>query len=341
MGETSFYRCLLFVVLIGFAFGNMAHAASKAIVISVSRYPYLEKRDLEGPVNDAALMLESLRRMGLDASDITLLSESPQAKVLPTRANILASLAQAAKQARPGDWMIVFFSGHGSQQPQHKAKNGYIESDGLDEIFLPRDTRRWVPEKGIVEGALLDDDIGLALGRITDRGANVWAIFDTCHAGDMAKGGYFGPDAPVLRYISPYSLDIPASLITRTLSRKNPAPRLILAQSARAKPGKVPYGQLIAFYAAGPDEPAAEELLPTPENTSQRLRYGVFTYALHQQLNTWQGNYQDLADGLRRFYKERPYPTPQFEGALQTVPNFPASTTPPDKTARAASLAIP
>lgn len=323
------------------AWGSLSHASSKAVVVAVSHYPNIERRDLEGPVNDATLMLASLRRLGLEKSDITLLSESPQADAMPTRANILSSITQAAGRVRPGEWLVIYLSGHGTQQPQTRPKNGYIEPDGLDEVFLPRDTARWLPEKRIIEGALSDDDIGLALGRVTARGINVWTIFDTCHAGDMAKNHVFDPDGPVIRYVSPFKLGVPVSLFAQRSSAIPQRSHLAVLIKNKAGASKTPPGQLITFYAAGPDEPAAEELLPNPDAPDKPRRYGVFTYALNQQIRSWSGSYRELADGIQAFYKTRPFPTPQFGGAMQAVPNFGFASNPPDKSVRSTSWVRP
>ena len=328
--------------LVGMTHARTAYADGRAIIIAASNYPYLQNRNLEGPANDAVLMSRTLNRLGLNYADITLLAESTSARALPTRRNILASLDRASRQGQPGEWLIVYFSGHGSQVPQAKPRNGHTEPEGLDEIFLPRDTRRWLPEKNLVEGALLDDDIGVALDRIRARGINVWAIFDTCHAGDMAKGGFsFEPDAPVYRYVSPFSLGIPTELFARTSRRDATRTRIAMAQKVPATTRQHSVGQLITFYASRSDEPAAEELLPDPSTPVQRLRYGVFTYALHQQTEKWNGSFRELANRLRGFYKDRPFPTPQFEGVLETDVRFPSKAQQPDKPARAASVSLP
>jgi hypothetical protein len=336
MGKVSVIAfCCLWI---GGALSGAAQAVERAIVIAVSQYPYLDSRNLEGPANDASLMLGTLKGLGVPRSSITLLADTLGASALPTRANILSSLKREAERALPGDWLVVYFAGHGSQVPQVRPGNSHVEPDGLDEIFLPRDTRRWIAEKGIVEGSLRDDDIGLAFDAITAKGANVWAIFDTCHAGDMAKSGLFGPDAPVYRYVTPYSLGVPVELISRAFTQKPNRAR----QSKSTDPKRnTTSGQRILFYAAGPDEPAAEENFPNPDTPSVRQRYGVFTYALNRHTLGWQGSFRELSDRINRFYKDRPFPTPHFEGPLDSVPSFPALAVRPDKSPRAASLSIP
>ena len=83
------------------------------------------------------------------------------------------------------DFVYLHLSGHGAQQPQAKAGN---ETDGLDEIFLPRDIDKWVNRDKGVPNALMDDEIGAALDAIRDKGAFIWAVFDCCHSGTATRG---------------------------------------------------------------------------------------------------------------------------------------------------------
>jgi hypothetical protein len=147
----------------------------------------------------------------------------------------------------------------------------------------------------------------------------------------------FDSDGPVYRYVTPFTLGVPVNLIAQRYRPVSLRTRLTAPATKKPLNTKTPQGQLLAFYAAGPDEPAAEEMLPNPGTPDKRFRYGVFTYALHQQLETWTGDFRDLASGVVSFYKGRPYPTPQFDGNLQTRARFPAQVAQPDKSRHTAS----
>src|SRR5208283_1122233 len=84
---------------------------------------------------------------------------------LPTRANIQREFARLAEVAQPGDQVMILMGGHGSQQPESEAsKNGPDpELEGLDQIFLPRDTGVWDGEKRTVASAIINDEVGLWL----------------------------------------------------------------------------------------------------------------------------------------------------------------------------------
>ena len=176
-------------VVIALAAGN-AKATGHALLIGVSDYPNLPKRLwLKGPANDVALMSDTLQGLGFEPQRIQKLVSRLGANREPTRANIVLAMARLRLEVQPGDRVVLYFAGHGSQQPQ-PADHGKrpTEADGLDEVFLPADVDRWqgAGSPVAIPNALLDDEIGEWIDGVVDRGATVWAIFDTCHAGGMA-----------------------------------------------------------------------------------------------------------------------------------------------------------
>jgi hypothetical protein len=330
----------VFCILVASVFamsGSGAIAESRALLVGVSGYPSLpEARRLKGPANDVQIMRNALLRVGFTPDNVTVLADGvPGSNALPTKRAILNAMRSLADRSRADDWAVVYFSGHGSQQPQLVTRDTrYIEPDGLDEIFLPYDIGQWDGSKRAVQGALIDDEIGVALDALSIKGVRVWAVFDTCHAGDMAKG-LIAQDAnggPVTRYVSPSSLGVPRETIAQ--ARVNPAAKR--RPRERAKAGRIESVRPIIFYASQADEPAAEEPLPdllAPQrggDTPRSKRYfGLFTYLIAQALPTWQGNFGLLAQEVADRYKSRPYPTPMFEGDLALVPNFSVNLMPP------------
>ena len=61
-----------------------------------------------------------------------------------------------AKNAGPGDQIIVLLSGHGTRQPQPEklAEQYYAEADGMELAFLPEDTGDWNAVGDSVKNAL-------------------------------------------------------------------------------------------------------------------------------------------------------------------------------------------
>jgi Caspase domain len=322
---------VVFGLLLQFQLSDLG-AQTTALLVGVSGYPSLpEHKRLKGPANDVLIMREALLKAGMAPSSVTTLADGVLiSQGLPTRKNILTQLRQIGERVPRGEWLVVYFSGHGSQQPQSKAALSrpgvYIEPDGLDEIFLPYDVGRWSGSLSTVEGAIIDDEFGEIFKSILARGVQLWAIFDTCHSGDMAKAADIRPAKPIRRFVSPSEVGVPDALRATPISK----PKVETSgEDLRIRRMGIPANQLVIFYASHPDEPAAEELLAPPEKLSAQLfpnrdkRYfGLFTYAIAQEIPTWVGSFKQLSSRVAEKYKSRPYPTPIFEGDLDKSQNI-------------------
>lgn len=274
-----------------------AGAAQQALLVGVSEYPALPERRLAGPANDVRLMVRSLSSLGWQPGQMQVLAE--QGDAMPSRANILQALARLAQSSRSGDWVLLYFSGHGAQVPS---------KTGLDEVFLPRDTAFWDAQRQEVKGALRDKELAAALQRIRAQGANVWAVFDTCHAADMLRGRASGR----ARFISAPELRIPVQLWTSAQSAPVPVLRQMRHHAGTRQ------GEYIGFFAASKDEGSLEESLPDPFDGDKRERYGLFTWALAQALReSAPSDFAALARRIAAVYAERPFPTPEFIGRLE------------------------
>lgn len=317
-------------LLLGSLSAHFAHAETRALLVGVSVYPHLPGKNLEGPANDLPLMRSALNRLAVRPENVLELSEAAGPAQWPTRANILAGLDRLVQNSAAGDWVLVYFSGHGAQVPQTAAtRRAHPETDGLDEVFLPRDTTRWQPARGLVEGAIVDDELGAWFDRIRARGAHIWAIFDTCHAGDLTRaggtGGAPGASQPVWRLVSAEDLGLKPGLQQAAGKPRAPVIKAMQAQKTAA-PGHTPVrtaaNRTVAFFASQPDEPAAEEVFTDPQDSQKKRRFGVFTYHLYGALANWSGSFETLAAAVEKSYQDRPFPTPQFSGNL--VQKFPA-----------------
>lgn len=291
-----------------------AQAENRALLVGVSVYAHLPDRNLPGAANDVLLMAKTVAGLGFEAGQVSVLSEA--SGTLPTRANILAGLADLVQQARPGDWVLVYLSGHGAQVPK--------PAGGLDEVFLPRDTELWNPAAQTVAGAVRDQELAAALMRIRAKGAHVWAILDTCHAADMLRqpGRLGRPQS--WRFITPEALHLPMQLWAAhwgshpsRSSTRHPATRGVAA------------GRYVAFFSSQKGEGSAEELLPDPDATGQSKRFGLFTYKLAQATQGWSGSFKALAQRIEAQYLDRPFPTPEFVGPLNITPPFGGTARPP------------
>lgn len=80
------------------------------------------------------------------------------------------NISLLARTSLPGDTVMITYSGHGGQAPDHNLD----EKDGLDETWC------------LYDGMLIDDDFNRLLAQF-QRGVRVIVVSDSCHAGTMTK----------------------------------------------------------------------------------------------------------------------------------------------------------
>ena len=87
-----------------------------------------------------------------------------------TRKNVLALLGAFAKELSAGDYLLLYYSGHGGQVTD---VNG-DEEDGADETWC------------LFDGELLDDEIYSCLSEFKP-GVRIYVLSDSCHSGTVTK----------------------------------------------------------------------------------------------------------------------------------------------------------
>ena len=140
-----------------------------ALLVAVTKYPNLKGADLVGPNNDIRLVrtfLEEDSPAKFEPAHIRVLADGLDGALeSPTHDAITGQLTKLAETVAPGDFVYLHFSGHGTQQP---AVDVTQEPDGLDEVFLPADTNRWVDRSKGIPSAFADNEIGDAVQAIRD-----------------------------------------------------------------------------------------------------------------------------------------------------------------------------
>ena len=163
----------------------------RALLVGCTKYDHLEPSlHLQGPANDVALMRSLLiERFAFPAERIVSLTElTGRADVRPTRANIEREFQRLGREALPGEPIVIFLAGHGSQQPDQDPSPDDPEPDGRDELFLPADIQGWDGRAGRVPNAIVDDELRAWLSAIEKRGSAVTVIVDACCSGTMTRG---------------------------------------------------------------------------------------------------------------------------------------------------------
>jgi hypothetical protein len=212
-----------------------------------------------------------------------------------------------------GDFVYLHFSGHGHQQPARSSE----EIDGLDEVFMPRDTE--IMRKGMTgwPNAYVDKDIKADIDAIRDKGAFVWAVFDCCHSATMTRNVIGGDSGEIARQIDVASLEDFAGLpetapMTRAVG--GPVPRqTMLGLDAEDEPPR--RGGLVAFYASQTIEPTFE--MPLPKGSENPVQMGLFTHTLLERMAENPAiSYRQLGEAVLQSYvaMNRTRPIPMFEG---------------------------
>ena len=138
--------------------------------------PARDWHPLDGAVNDERAMHELLvHRYGFDNSHIT---ELPNEAA--TRAHILAALEQNfVSDARDGDVLFFFYSGHGSQMRNSRSAS---KGDKIDETIVP-----WDANAGYFD--IRDKELARIFNAaLSAHHVTLTAIFDSCHSGSIARG---------------------------------------------------------------------------------------------------------------------------------------------------------
>ncbi|MCU0829852.1 MAG: caspase family protein, partial [Tabrizicola sp.] len=288
-----------------------------ALLIGANQYQNLEERWwLKGPANDVQLVatyLTSQAPVPFAPENVTVLTDGVAGYDAPTLAAIRTAFADLTAEVQPGDFVYLHFSGHGTQAP---ALDPATELDGLDELFLPIDIGPWSDQIGAVENALVDDEIGALIDGLRAKGANVWAVFDSCHSGTVTRS-LDGADEEVrTRQLSPDVLGLDAEAMADVATRSLGDPRETEAPFDATQGD----GSFVAFFAAQTNEVTPEKNLP--KGKPGRKPQGVFTFTLMEVLAEYPGaTYSQIGQEVLRRYSVRNLAksTPLFEGDLDQV----------------------
>ena len=169
-------------IVLSLALSN-ADAEKYALLIGINHYaPERGANNLEGPVNDATALRQMLvSTWQFKAENVKTLFDSEA-----TKSRMLDALDGYASTLKSGDFLFLFYSGHGTSW----------FAQGMPQTGIASDT-----------GALVSSDLKLIVGnsdlqprlRKLDGIAQVFAIFDSCYSGNAIKSLALAPP----KYLSP------------------------------------------------------------------------------------------------------------------------------------------
>jgi len=155
----------------------------RALLIGISKYSE-RVGPLEGPANDITSLHEILPSWGFAPENITVLRENQA-----TREGILGALQRLAARTRSGDYVLVYFSGHGTsaedrdfgQRLDLPYTSGALVPADLN--FSPNSSPEALTQTLIVGNT----DIRPIFEQMDRKGAYVLAIFDACYSGNTVR----------------------------------------------------------------------------------------------------------------------------------------------------------
>jgi metacaspase-1 len=190
----------------------------KAVLVGINDYAPVGAGgpDLRGCVNDVRDMATTLNALGIVPATTATMRIATDARA--TRESILANFQWLIADAKKGDVLVFYYSGHGSQV----ADTSGDELDKADDTICPHDYA--------TAGMIRDDDFRKLLTGLP-AGVNLEIILDSCHSGTGTRELVALANAPeeaqvAYRYVEPpldwgFFLDVDPGLARQGLFRAN------------------------------------------------------------------------------------------------------------------------
>lgn len=254
---------------VGLALPTTANAEVRALLVGVSEFASPVIPDLEGPANDLVAMETLARAQG--ASDITVLRDGNV-----TRTTVETALHALGLRSKPGDWVLMYYSGHGAQA-EAKVKG---TRDGDFDQFLP--LAGFDPDNQDPERFIVDKDFYEWLARYVPPEVQILMVADTCHSGTLHRS----VDSRSYRFTPRLALRATSSSLQLV---PRPGPKFPAVLDYQTGDSTHPAGSLeredlpnLIYMAAAQDEELAQETpMPNEEGPSR----GLLTYAFEEGLS--------------------------------------------------------
>ena len=175
------FRCIVLLALFLWACSASCHAARHALLVAVWDYEGTGHPSLEGPPNDVRLMQEILvERFGFEEDDIVVLRNAQA-----TRTALEAAFASLAERVRPGDFVYIHYSGHGSTTRDLDGD----EPSGFDQTWVSHGSRKHGKDSGNPDDFdVLDDELDRWLRPLYARTDRIVLVSDSCHSATASRG---------------------------------------------------------------------------------------------------------------------------------------------------------
>ena len=260
-------RLVFFLVMLVSVAAAPAEAVKRALLIGVGNYADSLVPDLQGPPHDvASLRVALMEHGGFNEENITVLLDDQA-----TRSRIIRAIEALGKASQPGDFVLIYLSGHGTS-----AFNPSLL------LPLPHHTGAFVPVDFAISGTQAEQLGSLVIGArdlrplleaIDAKQVRGLILVDSCYSQYTSRAAY-----------------APASTVYRTLPSGLTAGLEDItfdADDADEADQTYPYRHLATLTASSKKEKAIDET--NPRRTLDGKPHGAFTDSLLRTLRQMGG----------------------------------------------------
>lgn len=289
-----------------------ANAESYAYLIGIKDYPTptdakgnplkddkgnVIDNDLAGPINDCN-SIEALlaSKFGYKASNIKKSYDKDA-----TGKGFLENIKWLATTAKAGDNVVIYYSGHGAQLENEKAKEP-DPKDKIDETLV------------LADGTLVVDDLfDEVKGIFTANGVNVTFVFDSCFSGGMSRNFLVNGRQARDKFLSKNQVGANYKSMTQSMMN-NWRPTI---DSIKTRASFNPVGSAAWIYASKESEPSIDLGPGGPDSPA----HGLFTLLLTAILeDAPKAPAKDLVDAINEFATEKGFkqgPNTEFSNSTR------------------------
>jgi metacaspase-1 len=267
---------------------------NRGLLVGINTYNENQMSSLRGCVNDVQAMANLLtQKCQFKASDIRLVTDKRA-----TATALRERLKWLVDDAKPGDRLFFYYSGHGAQVATRSPQS---EVDGLDEVICPADFD-WNNNTSMIR----DQEFKKLFSGIPKGVEFLW-VSDSCHSGDLSPNFIRASKSKSKKsktVAPPVDLDwrlrIAAEKNIKALSMNGSAKGLNVALMSACKSNQI-----------------------SADNSFQGTYHGAFTYYLLRELKKPIGLASDLPTLIKKVMaalkKERYAQEPQLEGSEEII----------------------
>lgn len=168
-----------------------------ALLVAVNHYPNTPGAQLAGPIGDLEKIEDYLTQSytkdlfsSIHIQKLTSPATDPDD--LPSKSNIVQGFTQFLGQAKAGDTVLFYYSGHGVREKTDIKAFSRAEIDGFIANITAYDFN--INEANTGQSLLSDKELRYLIRKLAEDEngqpkAHVVTIFDCCHSGDNTRGG--------------------------------------------------------------------------------------------------------------------------------------------------------